>query len=233
MAGTPGRAIVGTPVLPPASYATVPGGDVPLFKSGSTTTYATDVKDVFNSTSTNILWELDGYSAYVGGSLDTSGTGGVPKVWTQVDYSATGCQFNGYTQGPGYYGKTFFIWPPDPRNTTTPTTSTLQSYFNLLGISSTSDQTYLANNWSTWLGQGTSTGLTNLQNWLTGSTTNGGPYTTTEQVRHGKQQQSADLLCRLPAFQPRLSGGIQQRQVFRGLAVAVLRHQQQPGTAQQ
>ena len=23
--------------------------------------------------------------------------------------------FNGYTQGPGYYGKTFFIWPPDPR----------------------------------------------------------------------------------------------------------------------
>ena len=25
-------------------------------------------------------------------------------------------QFNGYTQGPGYYGKTFFIWPPDPRN---------------------------------------------------------------------------------------------------------------------
>jgi hypothetical protein len=23
--------------------------------------------------------------------------------------------FNGYTQGPNYWGKTFFIWPPDPR----------------------------------------------------------------------------------------------------------------------
>ena len=37
-----------------------------------------------------------------------------------MDYSASGTQFNGYTQGPGYYGKTFFLWPPDPRNTTTP-----------------------------------------------------------------------------------------------------------------
>ena len=24
-------------------------------------------------------------------------------------------RFAGYTQGPGYWGKTFFIWPPDPR----------------------------------------------------------------------------------------------------------------------
>src|SRR5207245_8767040 len=29
------------------------------------------------------------------------------------DYSTA--PFKGYTQGPGYYGKTFFIWPPDPR----------------------------------------------------------------------------------------------------------------------
>ena len=42
-----------TPVLPPASYATVPGGDVPLFKKGSTTTYATNVNDVLNGTSRN------------------------------------------------------------------------------------------------------------------------------------------------------------------------------------
>lgn len=26
--------------------------------------------------------------------------------------------FKGYTQGPGYWGKTFFIWPPDPRGST-------------------------------------------------------------------------------------------------------------------
>jgi Flp pilus assembly protein TadG len=26
-----------------------------------------------------------------------------------------GASFKGYSMGPGYYGKTFFIWPPDPR----------------------------------------------------------------------------------------------------------------------
>jgi Flp pilus assembly protein TadG len=26
-----------------------------------------------------------------------------------------GLTFNGFTMGPGYYGKTFYIWPPDPR----------------------------------------------------------------------------------------------------------------------
>ena len=31
--------------------------------------------------------------------------------------TAPPAQFNGYTQGPGYYGKTFFLWPPDPRTT--------------------------------------------------------------------------------------------------------------------
>jgi Putative Flp pilus-assembly TadE/G-like len=167
----------GSPLLPSTSYASVPGGDVPLFTLGSTSTYATDVKDVLGSTTTNIFWELDGYSAYSGGSLDTSGTGGVPKVWTHVDYSAAGTQFNGYTQGPGYYGKTFFLWPPDPRNTNTPSSSTLKSYLSLIGITNASDQTYLANNWNTWLGQGTTTGLANLQDWLAGSTTSGGPYT--------------------------------------------------------
>jgi hypothetical protein len=30
---------------------------------------------------------------------------------------------SGYTQGPGYWGKTFFIWPPDPRGTSLPCTA--------------------------------------------------------------------------------------------------------------
>ena len=78
------------------------------------------VKDVLNSSTTNILWELDGYSAYYNGSLDTSGPA-APTVWTQADYSAI-APIQRLHPGPGYYGKTFFIWPPDPRNTTTPTT---------------------------------------------------------------------------------------------------------------
>ena len=34
---------------------------------------------------------------------------------------------NGYTQGPGYWGKTFFVWPPDPN----PTNDWRQVYFNI------------------------------------------------------------------------------------------------------
>jgi hypothetical protein len=161
------------PQLPPTSYATTPAGDVPLFKNGTTSTYATDVTDVVNGTATNALWELDGYSAYSGGRPDTSGTGGVPKVWTQVDYSSS--PFIGYTQGPGYYGETFFSWPPDPRNGAITNTTTLKSYLALIGISDTTDQTTIATNWSTWT-------QTQLQNWLQGSptnTTHGGPYSPT------------------------------------------------------
>jgi Flp pilus assembly protein TadG len=164
-----------SPVLPPSTYASTPGGDVPLFKNGSSSVYAQTVQDVVNGSGTNALWELDGYSAYSAGKLDTSGTGGNPTVWTQADYSNAACQFNGYTQGPGYYGKTFFLWPPDPRAGAITNTTTLKSYLSLLGLTNTTDQTYLATNWNTWLGQG-ATGLTNLQNWLKGSTTSGGPY---------------------------------------------------------
>ena len=106
-----------TPQLPPASYASVPGGDVPLFLSGSTSTYATDVKDVVASTSRNASWELDGYSNYTAGSLSNAAVG-------QSSY--TSAPFYGYTQGPGYYGKTFFIWPPDPRRPLTSSSNSVQ-----------------------------------------------------------------------------------------------------------
>jgi hypothetical protein len=78
-----------------ASYATTPNGDNYLPKSGTSTTpptYATDVADIFGSTATNTTWETSGYK------------------------SRTKVNFNGFTQGPAYYGKTFFIWPPDPTN---------------------------------------------------------------------------------------------------------------------
>jgi hypothetical protein len=168
----------GTPQLPPSSYATTPGGDVPLFKLGSTTTYAQTVKDVLGSSTMNIMWELDGYSAYTNGTLDTSGTNGGADVWTMADYSAAGVQFNGYTKGPGYYGKTFFLWPPDPRTTVAFSSANLQTFLKDLGVNS-ADASTLASNWSTWLGQGTTTGLANLQNWLKTSSTYSGHYTTT------------------------------------------------------
>jgi hypothetical protein len=170
------------PQLPASTYATTPGGDVPLFSSGSTTTYAQTVNQVLGTSGSpgtiNPLWCLDGWSAYVAGKKDTSGAGGVPQVWLQQDYTAT--PFKGFTTGPGYYGKTFFNWPPDPRNTNALSGSTLTSYFNMLGVTNTTDQTTLSSNWATWQGQGVgpgSTGLANLQAWLSGTTNKGGPYT--------------------------------------------------------
>jgi hypothetical protein len=106
-----------TPQLPPNSYTTTPGGDVPLFKSGSTTVYATNVNDVVGGTTRNAVWELDGYSDYTNGSVTNAAFG-------NTNYSS--CPFYGYTQGPGYYGKTFFVWPPDPRR---PLTTTNDSTF--------------------------------------------------------------------------------------------------------
>ena len=120
----------GTPVLPPTSYASVPGGDVPLFKSGSTTTYATNVKDVLGSSTRNASWELDGYSNYTNGSLSNAAQG-------QSNY--TSAPFHGYTQGPGYYGVTFFIWPPDPRRplTTASNSTAIKQFLTDFGYTST------------------------------------------------------------------------------------------------
>ena len=91
----------GTPAFAaaPSGYATTPGGDNYLrgdFNSGAN--YAQHPADLLslgwagNSTK-DVTFEQQGYAAY----------GMAP-------------QFNGYTQGPGYWGKTFFIWPPDPRD---------------------------------------------------------------------------------------------------------------------
>lgn len=44
-------------------------------------------------------------------AFETSGYG-----LSALNYGASG--FQGWTRGPAYYGKTFFIWPPDPRDAT-------------------------------------------------------------------------------------------------------------------
>jgi hypothetical protein len=75
---------------------TAPGGDMPLALNGVTwapgRTAAKTLQDVMGSGST----VFKGYANYNGA-------------------------FYGYTQGPGYWGRTFFLWPPDPFTTgTTP-----------------------------------------------------------------------------------------------------------------
>jgi len=61
------------------------GGDAYLFKKNSSTVYAATVQDYTGSTSKNSTFETNGYANLK------------------------------YIQGPRYWGKTFFIWPPDPR----------------------------------------------------------------------------------------------------------------------
>ncbi len=34
--------------------------------------------------------------------------------WSDTSAAKKYTTFNGYTQGPGYWGKTFFVWPPEP-----------------------------------------------------------------------------------------------------------------------
>jgi hypothetical protein len=85
----------GTLAFTPAStaFATTPGGDNYLKSAQNTSAnWAADVEDVVGSTSFNNTFETQGYQAY------------------------TGVPFAGYTQGPGYWGKSFFVWPPNPQN---------------------------------------------------------------------------------------------------------------------
>lgn len=91
----------GTPAFSKAldSYATTPGGDNALTTNkNSSSTFATTAAAVLNiSTVTNstrdATFESQGYTAY-----------GMVAA------------FNRHTEGPGYWGKTFFAWPPDPSN---------------------------------------------------------------------------------------------------------------------
>jgi|GEM_PF-1298606 Flp pilus assembly protein TadG len=106
-----------TPVLPSNNFSSVPGGDAPLFKYGSNGNYAHSINEIVNGVGRNKWWELDGYSGCTNGSFNNADLG--------ASNYASG-SFNAYTQGPGYYGKTFFIWPPDPRRPLTSTNDSAQ-----------------------------------------------------------------------------------------------------------
>src|SRR5262249_24265443 len=86
----------------PDSQNLTPGGDNYLNTNGNTgTNYAQTVK----------LLLLPGYSGSgPDGSFDN-------PTGTSLGYDKY-TPFNGYTEGPGYWGKTFFIWPPDSRGAT-------------------------------------------------------------------------------------------------------------------
>ena len=55
-------------------------------------------------------------------SSSTVGNGTYDAKFEATGYDTSGYNLttsgslSGYTVGPGYWGKTFFIWPPDPRH---------------------------------------------------------------------------------------------------------------------
>ena len=115
-----------TPAFTAAStgYASTPGGTNYLMITNNTgATYATSVYDVIGSTSRNVGWELDGYANFPTGNM--SG---------KTDYSSA--PFAGYTQGPNYWGKTFFVWPVDPRAGPV-TAAQVPTYLSDFGFTST------------------------------------------------------------------------------------------------
>jgi Putative Flp pilus-assembly TadE/G-like len=97
-----------TPASWTSQYATGYAGDRWPLKSGLGTTsptvtdYAKTAAEILGiltvlPSTRSAAWELDGYDS--AGLLWKNGT------------------FKGHVMGPGYFGKSFYIWPPDPRYT--------------------------------------------------------------------------------------------------------------------
>ena len=106
----------------PSSYKTSPAGDIPLSASFDSASYTSTLAGVLN--------------------IGTVGNGTKDTQWESQGYQAYGMRasFARYTQGPGYYGKTFFIWPPDPVNGADGTTNDWRKrYFDYPGTSTGMD----------------------------------------------------------------------------------------------
>jgi hypothetical protein len=100
---------------PPAAFSSAGNGDSTGYVAGdkpmktnfnTTANYAQTVKDLLNITGT------------ITGSTRTSGWETNGYGWSSFTNPIS--SFQGYTRGPSYWGKTFFIWPPDPRGVTAP-----------------------------------------------------------------------------------------------------------------
>ncbi len=66
-------------------------------------------------------WELHGYDLNITQYRTDRGSGapslpvGVKNGTYNAPLVPAADRFKGYSMGPGYWGKTFFVWPPDPR----------------------------------------------------------------------------------------------------------------------
>jgi Flp pilus assembly protein TadG len=100
-AGTnPSPSNVAFSYVTPSGTSAPPSGDNYLAKNGTSgtppTTYGSTVQEITNGMVFR-GYQPSPYYNYSGGTV---------------------ANWSGFTQGPGYWGKTFFVWPPDPRGAT-------------------------------------------------------------------------------------------------------------------
>ncbi|MBI2803613.1 MAG: hypothetical protein HYX68_01350 [Planctomycetes bacterium] len=97
------------------SYTTISGPPIAadFMSSGSTLAFTRGAAS-FSTTPGG-----DDYPKY-GGSYVVTAAGFLNNATDETTLrnflkNGMGTSFNGYTEGPSYWGKTFFVWPPDPR----------------------------------------------------------------------------------------------------------------------
>ena len=92
----------------------------PNVRKGTAGTTVITTQDAFRDP----VWETYGYDLdiFAYRAWKTTSNSDNPGTATQYNNTpplAPGDQFKGYSMGPGYWGKTFYAWPPDPRFDTT------------------------------------------------------------------------------------------------------------------
>jgi Flp pilus assembly protein TadG len=108
--------IGGIPALVNDFYSNNRGGSAAsAFTAAAGATSTTPVGDNCLTTNKNATTTPGRTIAEISGSSSLSNTDNLNFVSKGYN-NYTGKAFNGYTQGPGYWGKTFFAWPPDPTN---------------------------------------------------------------------------------------------------------------------
>ncbi len=111
------NALGGTPVAAFTAaldtFQTAPDGDPPLRQNNNSTSgsYATCLS---NSAGTGVLSPVTTFSPSWEPKSDNSNANNCGYSSSTLN-TGSAKQFKGYTTGPRYWGKTFFIWPPDPR----------------------------------------------------------------------------------------------------------------------
>jgi hypothetical protein len=104
------------PALTPTA---MPAPDHFADQSDSPVTYVGDKSPRKNRAAAGNDWAATVQEYFNGTNTTLSNThalnANAPNWEGNVESNGYGANFKGYSMGPGYYGKTFFLWPPDPR----------------------------------------------------------------------------------------------------------------------